>query len=193
MIADDLVAKLQAAQATCTGYFHWDYPLLSSDYAAKGLPVPVAAAACTGAADEDLTIEVFADEAAKDRFVASKRRLLCDAAARNDLDFLGFPYVDGGTWLFEPDEATTAAAAQKILGGTVAHAGCDARRSAFDAAARPLPFEVTGRRMSGDATRAHLDEVTRWRLVPIPSPEASLPARWPVVAKLLALLAQKSR
>jgi hypothetical protein len=123
-VADGLKDKLLAAKKTCTDYIHWDYKTLITSYSGKGLPAPAAVTACQGDAQEDLTTEVFADAAAKTKYVEAKQKLLCDASAKKKLGYPGFPYVDGGTWIFEPDTNATAVDAQKVLGGTVKTAAC---------------------------------------------------------------------
>jgi len=123
-IVDQLVKKLHAAGKTCSDYAPWDRALLTADLVRKHLPIPRAVASCTGNASEDLTFEVFADQAEAARFVAAKSKLLCEVSARSKLDYPGFPYVDGGTWLLEPDEQGTADALAPILGGTSKRAAC---------------------------------------------------------------------
>lgn len=123
-VADGLKVKLVTAKVACNGYLHWNYPLLTNDYQSKGLPLPAAVTACQGEGGEDLTTEVFADNAAKQKFIDKKTELLCRATAKKSFDFPGFPYVDGGAWIFEPDDMATATSVQKILGGTVKNAGC---------------------------------------------------------------------
>lgn len=123
-IVDDLVAKLGAAGKACEDVTRWSYALLAGDYQSKGLPAPTAAAACTGDGEENLAFEVFSDADTAARFIAAKRKLLCAAAARGGIAFPGFPYVDGGRWIVEPDEQTTAVGLARILGGTVKNAGC---------------------------------------------------------------------
>src|SRR5687768_5916894 len=70
---------------------------------------------CTGAGGEDFTFEVFADETARDNFLATKQQLLCTQAEKQEIDFPGFPYVEGSVWLIEPDEAGSANAASPTL------------------------------------------------------------------------------
>jgi len=123
-VADRLADKLRGAGKACTDYSHWSYPLLAGDYERKKLPIPGAVAACTGDESENLTFEVFSDPAAAAKFVEVKRSLLCEAALRSKIDYPGFPYVDGGTWIVEPDEEATAADFAKVLGGAAKRAAC---------------------------------------------------------------------
>jgi hypothetical protein len=123
-VADGLKDKLVAAKTTCNQYIHWDYPLLTSNYEKANLPIPAAVTTCQGDGAEDLTTEVFKDAKAKDAYVAAKTKTLCAAAANKKIDYPGFPYIDGGNWIFEPDNESTAVDVQKVLGGTVKQAGC---------------------------------------------------------------------
>jgi hypothetical protein len=116
-VAHDLQSKLVNAKTTCKQYQAEDYAAMSDNFARQGLPVPLAITNCLGDADEDLTTEVFADAATTQQFIHTKRKILCDASAKNKLTFPGFVYVDGGTWVFEPDKKTTADEVAQILGG----------------------------------------------------------------------------
>ena len=72
---------------------------------------------CTGAGGEDFTFEVFADETARDNFLATKQQLLCTQAEKQEIDFPWFPYVEGSVWLIEPDEAGSANAIAAVVDG----------------------------------------------------------------------------
>jgi hypothetical protein len=123
--AQGLATRLRAGGQGCDDYEPWNYGMLRADLESKHIPVPRAVTACTTATAEDLTFEVFVDGAAKAAFVSAKRKLLCDAAARRDVPFPGFPYIDGGAWIIEPDEQATARALAPLVGGAAQEAGCD--------------------------------------------------------------------
>ena len=115
--ANELAEKVRAAGLGCRDYEPWDFAVLSGEYARKGLARPNAVASCTTKADEDLTFEVFADEAGMAAFLDRKRDMLCASARRQKIPYDGFPYVVGGTWIVEPDLKETAERLAPALGG----------------------------------------------------------------------------
>lgn len=105
-VADDVVASGTA----CNNYAPYNLQAVLADYKGE-IPVPLAMTQCKTKAGEDLTFEVFADDATIDAFVAAKQKIICEKAIERDLtEFPGFSYVRGPTWLIEPDGAETASA-----------------------------------------------------------------------------------
>lgn len=103
-VADDVVAT----GTECNNFTEYNLRAVIADYKGE-IPVPLAMTQCKTEAGEDLTFEVFADDAAIDAFIAAKQKIICENAAESGLaDFPGFSYVRGATWLIEPDEVDTA-------------------------------------------------------------------------------------
>jgi hypothetical protein len=121
--AEKLAKQLPKGELRCDEYTVTDYGVIAGDYKDK-LPLPAGMSSCTGPGGEDFTFEVFADETARDNFIATKQQLLCTQAAKQELAFPGFPYVEGSTWLIEPDEAGSADAIAGIVEGESKLAGC---------------------------------------------------------------------
>jgi hypothetical protein len=68
---------------------------------------------------------VFADAKRAREFLDTKQAFLCGKAAASQLfDFPGFAYVDGGSWIVEPDEKATADKLAPILGGQAEQIPC---------------------------------------------------------------------
>ena len=82
---------------------------------------------CVGADGEDLTFEVFLDEQHEEQFVAAKLALLCKAAAKATMEF-AFTYVDGRSWMIEPDHKETADELARLLGATSRQRPCGSVR-----------------------------------------------------------------
>jgi hypothetical protein len=103
-VADAVVAT----GLECNNYAEYNLRAIIAD--AKGeIPVPLAMTQCKTKTNEDLTFEVFANAAAIDAFINAKQKIICENAMEKDLlDFPGFSYVRGPTWLIEPDEVETA-------------------------------------------------------------------------------------
>jgi len=114
--ADQLARKLRAAAIVCEAYEPSPFGIFDADYRGR-LPLPGAMASCESTNQEDLTFEVFKDAAAAREFLAGKQALICKRSADIDIDFPGFPYVEGDTWIIEPDEKTTADRLAAVLGG----------------------------------------------------------------------------
>ena len=121
--AENLSQQIADADIDCDEYTVTDYGVIAGDYQDK-LPLPAAMSSCTGPGGEDFTFEVFADEIARGNFLATKQQLLCTEAAQQELEFPGFPYVEGSTWLIEPDEAGSADAIATIVKGESKMATC---------------------------------------------------------------------
>jgi hypothetical protein len=114
--AEELSRRIADGGLDCDDYVVTDYGVIAADYADK-LPLPTAMSSCTGPGGEDFTFEVFADEIARDNFLATKQQLLCTEAAEREIDFPGFPYVEGSAWLIEPDEEGSANAIADLVDG----------------------------------------------------------------------------
>jgi hypothetical protein len=123
-VASRLATTIRSGGGVCDGYAPADYAALPGAYAARGLPIPAASSSCTAEDDEDLTFEVFATAEQKAAFVEAKRRYLCAIAAGRNVPFDGFAYVDGVTWIVEPDDPATAARLATSLHATAARGGC---------------------------------------------------------------------
>jgi len=121
--AEQLAAQVRAAGTACKEFDATSPTELNADYP---LPLAAATASCTSDADEDLTFEVFADAKGAREFVEAKRKLLCTRAVSYGVKaFTGFPYIDGGAWIIEPDEKETAEKLAGVVKGTAKMALCD--------------------------------------------------------------------
>jgi hypothetical protein len=120
-----LAAELDGAGLGCGDFAPYDFARIASDYDGK-LPVPAAMGECTGPDDEHLEVAAFPDADATQAFVDEKIAFLCARAEEQGLeDFPGFPYVDAGSRLVQPDEAATARRVAAEVGGTARSARCD--------------------------------------------------------------------
>jgi hypothetical protein len=123
-IAEQLAGKVRAAGMACDGFEPSPVGSFDADYQRK-LPLAAAVATCSTDDEEDLTFEVFKDAKLAREFLEAKQKLLCARAAAMQLTgFPGFPYVDGGAWIVEPDEKATAERLAPVLGGEAKVAGC---------------------------------------------------------------------
>jgi hypothetical protein len=118
-----LAEAIRTAGLACDGYEVWDHGSILRDYAEK-LPMPAAMATCAGAGGEDLTFEVFADRAARDRFMVTKMQRICTTAASQGLKFPGLPFVQGDAWVIEPDDEATARRLAEALHAAAQLATC---------------------------------------------------------------------
>lgn len=124
-VADQLAAKLRAAGVACTDYGPHEIALYDASYQQR-VPLAAAITSCESDGEEDVTFEVFEDAKRAQEFIATKQAMLCRHAADMKLvGFAGFPYVDGGAWIVEPDEKDTVDKLAPILGGTARVASCD--------------------------------------------------------------------
>jgi hypothetical protein len=123
-MASRLADTIRESGIACDDYAPEDYGSLTAAYAQKELPIPAAVASCNSENDEDITFEVFASAEQAATFVAAKRRLLCASATSHNVAFDGFPYVDGGTWLVEPDDSETASHLARVVNASAANGGC---------------------------------------------------------------------
>jgi len=122
--AEELAAKVRAAGVPCEGYAPADFEAVEAGSRGK-VPVPAAMASCTSDDEEDLTFDVFEDAARAREYLEIKQAFLCRKAMAAGLaDFPGFPVVDGGTWVIEPDEEETADRLAGILGGRAQQIPC---------------------------------------------------------------------
>jgi len=121
--AEGLATKLRAGGIKCDEYKPEAIESYGPVYRER-LPLPAAVASCSTHADEDLTFEVFKDPAHTQDFIRAKQALLCKEAAKTKLQFPGFPYVDGGAWVVEPDEKATGDKIAPIVGGQSKLAAC---------------------------------------------------------------------
>jgi hypothetical protein len=123
-VAEQLADKVRAAGMACENYASADFEAVDKSYRGK-IPVPAAIASCTSDDEEDLTFEVFEDAKRAREFLDTKQAFLCrHAVGAGMADFPGFPYVDGGTWVIEPDEKETADKLAGILGGKAQQIPC---------------------------------------------------------------------
>jgi hypothetical protein len=108
----------------CTDYISSPFGMFDADYQRK-VPLAAAITSCATDDDENLTFEVFADAKQAREFLDAKQAMLCTKMAAHRLfEFPGFPYVDGGAWIVEPDEKATADKLAPILGGTAQQRPC---------------------------------------------------------------------
>jgi hypothetical protein len=122
--AEGLAGRLRAAGIRCEDYTVAPLAMFDADYQRR-MPLAAAIASCTSDGDEDLTFEVFEDAAHARAFVDAKQAYLCKRAVDLQLgDFPGFVYIDGGTWIVEPDEKATADKLAPMLGGQAKVASC---------------------------------------------------------------------
>ncbi len=114
--AEALAQEVRDGGIDCDDYTVDDYASLAADYEGR-IPLPLASTHCTGPGGEDLTFEVFADETARANFVATKMQVICTTSVQESIPFPGLPYVEGATWLIEPDEEGTSRALADVVGG----------------------------------------------------------------------------
>lgn len=98
----------------CEGFAPEDWNAYRDTYRRLKLPMPAAQGNCEGSG-EDLTFYGFADEDAKQRWVKAKGKSLCARGYAIDWRFT-LPYVDGGTWIIEPDSDEAAKRLAESLG-----------------------------------------------------------------------------
>lgn len=123
--AEQLAVRLRAAGVACAEYAPHEIRVYDAGYR-KRLPLAAAIASCDTDGEEDLTFQVFAGAKQAQEYVTAKQSALCKRAAGMRLKaFPGFPYVDGGAWILEPDTKETAEKAAPILGGMAKVAGCE--------------------------------------------------------------------
>ena len=121
-----LADQVRKSGTPCTDYSPWDYKVLSTSLRDQShLPVPAAVTNCTGDAKEDLTFQVFASTEKKDQFAKAKAAVLCKGATKAKISDMQVPYVDGPTWIMEPDTDGTNDKLAQVLGGKVAHYTCN--------------------------------------------------------------------
>ena len=133
--ARDLATAVAVGGVVCGDHSPSDHVEIAASYG-KRLPVPAAMTTCVGPADEDITFEVFADEDARDDFVASKLYVICRAAQKKGLRMPELNYVEGPDWLIEPDEPATADRLASILGGESKRQTCPEANVASASAVR---------------------------------------------------------
>lgn len=122
--AEELAAKVRATGTECNDYSVHPIAVYDADYQRR-MPLAAAISSCETETEEDLTFEVFLDAEKKQAFVDAKQAMLCRKAANMKLrGFPGFPYIDGGAWIIEPDEKATAERLAPLLGGEAKVAGC---------------------------------------------------------------------
>ena len=123
--ANALAAKVVASKITCGPPSTDGWSGLVGAYQEKKLPMPGASVTCTSdAVQEHISFEVFDNEIDAKAFVAAKAALICERGAKlgtADHPFTGLPYVDGGTWVVEPDSGSVAIDLAPIVGGTAAN------------------------------------------------------------------------
>jgi hypothetical protein len=121
-----LAAKVAASKVTCGAFADDPWASFLPVYQQKKMPMPLGSGTCVSdAAQENITFEVFPDQATRQAFVDAKATLLCargialgsGAAA----PFPGLPYVDGDLWIAEPDSVGMADELAPILGGKAAN------------------------------------------------------------------------
>ena len=126
--AEQLATKLRAAGVMCTEFGPGTYGLLDDKYQQQ-MPQVATVRSCTTDDDGDITFEVFEDAAHARQFIDVKRTYLCKRAKDYGLEqFPGFPYVDGGVWIIEPDDKETADKVATILGGKANMGACDEQK-----------------------------------------------------------------
>jgi len=120
---NDLASRTTAAVGGCADYAA--YPFAGIQQAqAKTLPLPGAQGSCTALDDESVEFSVFADADATKDFIDAKQSLLCGQAKAKSIPYPGFDYVDGGTWVIQPDSAGAARTLAEKLGGEAKTASC---------------------------------------------------------------------
>lgn len=122
--AQDLATTVAARGITCERYSPYDFEAIANSYKNR-LPVPASMTSCTGPDEEDITFNVFTDDRARDGFMASKLYVMCRSASqRNITGLVRVPYVEGPTWIVEPDQEATADELARILGGVSKRGTC---------------------------------------------------------------------
>lgn len=112
-----LVAEqVRSGPLGCDGFGPEAWDAYKESYQRLRLPMPAAQGACEGSG-EDLTFYGFADEDAKRRWVQAKGKSLCERGYAIDWRF-ALPYVDGDTWIIEPDSVEAAKRLAEHLGRT---------------------------------------------------------------------------
>ncbi len=141
--AESLAATLREKGIPCDEYEVVPFAGYASDYIERldftADELPLAESYCASDEDEDITFIVFADRTKVDRFIETKRSLLCRRAkAMNLNDFPGFPYVIGDTWMIQPDERETSVRIADAVGGEAKMAACgDAALEGTESAPAP--------------------------------------------------------
>ena len=131
-MAEELAEKVRAGGVACDEYEVIPYLAYIGDYRTalkmETAELPIAETYCSGGdeGDEDITFIVFASNELANKFVETKRSLLCRRAKKMKLlEFPGFPYVQGDKWIIQPDERTTSVQLGDILGVPAKMAACD--------------------------------------------------------------------
>lgn len=127
--AESLANTLRENGFSCNEYEVIPYRGYARDYVERldfTVPeLPLAETYCTTDDDEDITFIVFADRPKVERFIETKRSLLCRRAKAMKLDdFPGFPYVIGDNWMIQPDERETSVRIADATGGEAKMAAC---------------------------------------------------------------------
>lgn len=109
-----LAERVQASPVGCEGFGPEAWEAYVETYRRLGWAMPAAQGNCEGSG-EDLTFYGFADETAQQRWVRAKAKSLCERGYQVDWRF-SLPYVDGGTWVIEPDSHEVANQLGELFG-----------------------------------------------------------------------------
>ncbi|WP_208029393.1 hypothetical protein [Rhabdothermincola sediminis] len=109
-----LAQQVQGSPVGCEGFGPEAWEAYVETYRRLGWAMPAAQGNCEGSG-EDLTFYGFADDAAQQRWVRAKAEELCERGYLVDWRF-SLPYVDGGTWVIEPDSHEVANQLGELFG-----------------------------------------------------------------------------
>ncbi len=116
-------ATSPARRADCVDASETPVETVKVNFEISHLPVPAATVQCETIDEEDLTFEGFLDDKAKLMYLEAKQDLLCARGMQAGTDpatgrssWPGVPYVDGGTWIIEPDTNDTRDVIATALG-----------------------------------------------------------------------------
>jgi hypothetical protein len=115
--------QVAAGPTNCVDPSETPMEQVRSNFEPTHLPLPAATVQCDTSDEEDLTFEGFVDEQHKLTFLEAKADLICERGMRSGFDpggtvstWPGMPYVDGGTWIIEPNDNGTRDTIATALG-----------------------------------------------------------------------------
>jgi hypothetical protein len=115
--ATDMANRFKAGPRGCGEIMEEPFAALKESYQRTSLPLPLGVVSCDTPDEENVTFEVFESPEVIAKFKEAKKALLCEKGAKLP-GFPGVPYVDGGSWLIEPDRTDTAKELAGMFGGT---------------------------------------------------------------------------
>ncbi len=121
----EAAGRVTASPVGCVDPSETPIDVVKTYFDVSHLPIPAATVQCVTNDEEDLTFEGFTDEAGKLTFLEAKQDLLCARGKQAGTDpssgvsgWSGLPYVDGGTWIIEPNGNDTRDTIAQALGLT---------------------------------------------------------------------------